>query len=198
MEKLNVAVLLFDDVEVLDFAGPFEVFSVTSELNNFEPFEVFTVAQIKERVRAVNGLSVNPDYSIANCPKPDIIIVPGGAGTRRVMKQPDMIAWLQGHTLDTRHTVSVCTGSLVLAQAGLLDGLEVTTHHELYDMLEEITPGAVVNRRDRFLDNGKIITAGGISAGIDMSLYLVEKLLGTEIANKTRVYMEYGDWRSIQ
>lgn len=196
MKKRNVAIFLFDDVEVLDFAGPFEVFAVTSELNHYEPFNVYTVAAEKAPVRAVNGLSVNPDYSVADCPAPDLLIIPGGVGSRQVIKSNELVAWVKD-TEGRELTLSVCTGSLVLAKAGLLAGRRATTHHEVYDFLGELAPDAVVDRDSRFVDEGDVITSGGISAGIDMSLYVVEKLLGKEVCDRTRVYMEYGNWRNL-
>lgn len=197
MKKRNVAIFLFDDVEVLDFAGPFEVFAVTTELNNYEPFNVYTVAAEKTPVRAVNGLSVNPDYSVADCPMPDLLIIPGGVGSRQVIKSNELVAWVKD-TEGRELTLSVCTGSLVLAKAGLLAGRRATTHHEVYDFLGELAPDAVVDRDSRFVDEGDVITSGGISAGIDMSFYVVEKLLGREICDRTRIYMEYGDnWRDL-
>ena len=195
MNKKNVALLLFDDVEVLDFAGPFEVFSVTSELNDYSLFNVYTVASEKRPIIARNGLSVNPDYAVTECPRPDIIIVPGGNGTRQVMHAPVLLEWVGGQSRQAELTLSVCTGSLVLAAAGLLKGLAATTHHEVFDLFRQVAPDTELKETDRFVDNGKIITAGGISAGIDMSLYVIERLLGAEQARQTAAYMEYGDWR---
>ncbi|MEK6221343.1 MAG: DJ-1/PfpI family protein [Chloroflexota bacterium] len=198
MSKLNVAILLFDEIEVLDFAGPFEVYSVTSELNQYKLFNVYMVAEEKRPIIAVNGLSVNPDYAIADAPAPDILIVPGGAGSRAAMKSSAILSWIKQHHPNTKHTVSVCTGALVLGKAGLLDNLEITTHHELYDFMQKVVPSATLNRTTRFVDNGHIMTSGGISAGIDMSLHIVEKLHGPDISNKTRIYMEYGNWRELE
>ncbi|MBI3160394.1 MAG: DJ-1/PfpI family protein [Chloroflexi bacterium] len=192
----HVAILLFDDVEVLDFAGPFEVFAVTAELNNNEPFRVYTVAAEKRPIRARNGLVVIPDYAIAGSPEPDVLVVPGGFGTRRVMKDADIVQWIKNHAAEKELTLSVCTGALVLAAAGLLDGLEATTHHENLDMLQAMLPGGQVTAEKRFVDLGRVITSGGISAGIDMSLHVVRRLLGNEAARRTAVYMEYGDWRT--
>lgn len=195
MKKRNVAILLFDDVEVLDFAGPFEVFAVASELNDYEPLNVYTVAESNQPIRARNGLSVNPDYSFEDCPPPDILIVPGGEGTRAVMKNRAVLDWVRGISEGSELTLSVCTGSLVLGVAGLLDGLTATTHHETFDLLRKAAPQAIVREEDRFVDNGKVITSGGISAGIDMSLHVIGRLLGEEQARRTVEYMEYGDWR---
>ncbi len=191
----NVAILLFDDVEVLDFAGPFEIFSVTAELNDYNLFEVYTVSSEMRPVIARNGLSVNPDYTIANCPRPDILIVPGGEGTRQVMRAPVLLEWIGVQSRHTELTLSVCTGSLVLAAAGLLNGLEATTHHQAFDLFRRFAPDVTLNEQARFVDTGKVITAGGISAGIDMSLHVIERLLGAAQARQTAAYMEYGDWR---
>jgi transcriptional regulator GlxA family with amidase domain len=194
-KKRNIAIMLFDDVEVLDFAGPFEVFSVTSEINEEHPFNVYTVAEMIGKIRARNGLSVNPDFTLSECPTPDIIVVPGGQGTRVEMKNPAVIAWVTELAERVEYVLSVCTGALILGKAGLLDGLTATTHHQAIELLGEIAPKTTVVEDERFVDNGKVITAGGISAGIDMSLYVVGKLLGEEKAKKTARYMEYGDWR---
>lgn len=198
MKKRNVAILLFDDVEVLDFAGPFEVFAVTSELNDYEPLKVYTVAEDNQPIRARNGLSVNPDYGFEDCPPPDILIVPGGEGTRGVMKNQTALDWVKASSQEAEMTLSVCTGALVLGVAGLLDGLAATTHHENFELLRKIAPKATVREADRFVDNGKVITSGGISAGIDMSLHVIWRLLGEEQARRTAEYMEYGDWRNIK
>ena len=194
MNKRNLAILIFDDVEVLDFAAPFEVFAVTSELNNYEPFNVFLVAESQRTYKAVNGLQVVPNYEISNCPNPDILVVPGGVGTRTQMNDQKLINWIQKVSEQAELVMSICTGARLLAKAGLLDGLEITTHHEAYDELRQLVPTAIVNERKRYIDRGKILTTGGISAGIDGSLYVVNKLLGREIARKTAIYMEY-DWQ---
>jgi transcriptional regulator GlxA family with amidase domain len=189
----NVAILIFDEVEVLDFCGPFEVFGVTGRSDDPRPFNVYTVAQSAGPVLARNGLSINPAYTLADCPPPDILLVPGGYGTRRVMKDAGLTAWVAAQAENTRLTLSVCTGALVLAKAGLLDGLEATTHHGAFDELRAAAPGAVVREDRRFVDNGQVVLSAGISAGIDMSLYMVGRLLGVDKAIETARYMEY-DW----
>ena len=197
MATRNVAILMFDDVEVLDFAGPFEVFSVTSELNKGErPFAVSTVAEHPGAVNARNGLSVNPDCTISDCPPPDILIVPGGQGTRKLIDNSAVINWIKDSARTAELVLSVCTGSLLLAKAGLLEGLEATTHHQVLDLLKELAPNTTIIENQRFVDNGKIITSGGIAAGIDMSLHVVGKLLGTAQAEQTADHMEYkiGNW----
>ncbi|ERT05340.1 DJ-1/PfpI family protein [Lyngbya aestuarii BL J] len=191
MTQRNVAILLFNDVEVLDFAGPFEVFSVTSELNEDKPFLVYTVAEKNGSIQAKNGLSVNPKYTLTDCPSPDILIVPGGKGSREAMKQSTILDWIKTCSQDAELVLSVCTGSLILAKAGLLEGLRATTHYQAVDLLREIAPNTEVVENQRFVEQDKIITSGGISAGIDSSLYVVAKLLGQETAIKTAQYMEY-------
>ena len=189
--KRNVAILLFPDVEVLDFAGPFEVFAVTDELRDYDTFNVFTVADTPASIRARNGLVVVPDHMLESCPTPHLLIVPGGAGTRRLFHQPAVLDWLRAKAQSAELVMSVCTGSLVLAKIGLLDGLRATTHHENFDELRGLAPRTEVVETDRFVDNGKILTAAGISAGIDCSLHVIERLLGADAANTTARYMEY-------
>lgn len=190
----NVAIFIFDEVEVLDFCGPFEVFSVTGKRDGSNPFNVYTVAQEKRPVLARNELSINPRYTFADCPTPDILLIPGGFGTRREMNNSVVLDWVKRHSQTTEHLLSVCTGALVLAKAGLLNGLTATTHHGAISLLTELAPNTKIEPEKRFIDNGKIIVSAGISAGIDMSLYIVAKLLGQEQAWETAKYMEY-DWR---
>lgn len=195
--RRTVAILLFDEVEVLDFAGPFEVFAVTDELSDQRYFRVVTVAQEKRAIRARNGLSVNPDHSFADCPRPDILVVPGGFGTRALLKNTVALDWIKSVSLAAEIVASVCTGALVLGRAGLLDGLRATTHHECFDLLREHAPRATVIETDRFVDNGRVLTAAGISAGLDLSLHLVTRLHGADTALRTACYMEY-PWRNAQ
>jgi transcriptional regulator GlxA family with amidase domain len=194
--KREVAILIFDDVEVLDFCGPFEVFSVTGVLEPPPPFSVNTVAESRNPITARNGLSVNPRYTLENCPAPDILIIPGGLGTRREMHNNVLTGWIARRAEKAELVLSVCTGALLLAKADLLDGLEATTHHGAVDLLRETAPRTRINPQKRFIDNGKVIVSAGISAGIDMSLYVVARLLGENEALKTARYMEY-DWRGI-
>ena len=187
----NVAILIFDDVEVLDFCGPFEVFSVTNQIHSLKPFNVYTVAEHDKPVIAANNLSVNPRYTIKNCPKPDIILVPGGQGTRKEMNNPVLINWIKEAFDNLELLLSICTGALILAKAELLEGLTATTHHNAFDILKKSAPHTKIVKNERFVDNGKIILSAGISAGIDMSFYVVEKLLNKEAALETSKYMEY-------
>ncbi len=196
-EPRNVAILIFDDVEVLDFAGPFEVFSVAGRGQEPRPFNVYTVAKEAGPVTTRGGLSVNPRYTVVDCPPPDILIVPGGYGTRRAAQDKALTDWIASAARQAELTLSVCTGSGVLGRAGLLDGLAATTHHTAFDFLRETAPGARIVDDRRFVDNGTVITSAGISAGIDMALYVVARLLGRETAAEAARYMEY-DWQPEQ
>ena len=195
--KRNVAILLFDEVEVLDFAGPFEVFAVTDELRGHDTFNVFTLAESTTAVRARNGLKVVADYALQNqpvgtgCPAPHLLVIPGGFGTRALLEKPALLEWVRTTSQAAELTLSVCTGALVLGKAGLLDGLRATTHHECFDLLRQVAPRTTVVETERFIDNGRILTAAGISAGIDCALHVVERLLGTDAATATARYMEY-------
>jgi transcriptional regulator GlxA family with amidase domain len=187
----TVAILVFDDVEVLDFCGPFEVFSVTGRNLDPRPFRVFLVAERPGPVVARNGLSVNPDHVLASSPRADILLVPGGQGTRTLMYNETVVEWVRGRAAESELVLSVCTGALVLARAGLLEGLQATTHHGALELLRQTAPNTVVREGIRFKDNGRVITSGGIAAGIDMSLHVVARLLGPEEALETARYMEY-------
>lgn len=189
----NVAILIFDEVEALDFCGPFEVFSVTGGRSEVKPFHVYTVAATLGPVNARNHLSVNPAHALSDCPRPDILLVPGGYGTRREMHNPVLIEWIKRRAEEAELVLSVCTGALLLAKAGLLDGLSATTHHGAIDLLKETAPKTAVLQSERIVDNGKVILSAGVSAGIDMSLYVVSRLLGAEQAEETAAYIEY-DW----
>lgn len=189
--RRSTAILLFDEVEVLDFAGPFEVFAVTDELSGHSTFNVFTLAENPGTIRARNGLKVVPDHSFESAPEPQILLVPGGVGTRALLKKPAVVEWVRTRAQRTEIVASICTGSLVLARAGLLDGLDVTTHHENLADLAQLAPAARVRGDRRFFDHGHVATAAGISAGIDLSLHLVARLHGRATAERTARYMEY-------
>lgn len=196
MSVRKVDIFLFDEVEVLDFAGPFEVFSVTDWQKDPKPFHVSLVAEKSGPVLARNGFSVNPHFSFNDQHAADIIIVPGGFGTRREMHNPVVLDWVKQHASRGTMILSVCTGSLILGAAGLLDGLEATTHHLRYDLLQETAPRCLVQRQQRVVDAGNIVTSGGIAAGIDMSFHIVARLLGEQTARETAEYMEY-PWKGM-
>lgn len=188
----RVGIFLFDDVEVLDFAGPFEVFSVTEIENDQQPFVVETVSEKGNLVIATNGLKVQPDYSFDNVPRFDILIIPGGLGAReREMYNDNVINWITNQMKTVQLMTSVCTGALLLAKAGLLHGKMATTHWASLERLKIEFPQVEVQREVKFVDEGNIITSGGISAGINMSFHIVKRLLGSEVAQNTAKIMEY-------
>lgn len=190
-KQRNVGIFIFDDVEVLDFAGPFEVFNVTGEVITPAPFNTYTIALTNDPIQARGKLSINPHYSIENCPQPDILLIPGGDGRRVLMNDQNMLAWVKSQYPKVEYMLSVCTGAFILANAGLLDGLSATTHHGAFNEFHEVAPQVKLIEDQRYVVNGNIITAGGISAGIDMALHVVEKLLGKEKLQLTLDEMEY-------
>jgi transcriptional regulator GlxA family with amidase domain len=192
----NVAILIFDEVEVLDFAGPFEVFAVSRSRHDesISLFNVYTVAENDRPVIARNGLSVNPAYTIDNCPTPDILLVPGGRGTRTEIHNQRVMDWIKRQAPAAELVLSVCTGALMLAKAGLLDGLQATTYHTAFDLLQELEPRVTLRPGERWVDNGKVVTSAGVSAGIDMALHIVGRLHDVEQSIHTARYMEYDHW----
>lgn len=186
--ELNVAIFIHEGVELLDFAGPGEVFA------SAPGFNVYTVAATQGDIVSQGFVKITPEFSIMNCPKPDIIVLPGGA-TNIPMQNQEVIAWIAKSVPETVITMSVCTGAGLLSKAGLLDGKTVTTFHNYIDALQEMTPKAKVIRDTRFVDNGSIITTAGVSAGIDGALHVVERLKGKEAARRTAEYMEYDKWK---
>jgi len=191
----NVAILIFDEVEVLDFAGPFEVFGVAGSTLPDKPFNVFTIAEKAEPVIARNGLSINPTYTLETAPKIDILLVPGGRGTRRELNNPALLEWIKTQAGQTNLLLSVCTGALLLGKAGLLDGLAATTYWNAMDELRAVAPNTTIRAGERYVDNGSVVLSAGVSAGIDMSLYIVARLHGTEAALATARGMEYDYWK---
>lgn len=193
-KQWNVAILMFDEVEVLDFAGPFEVFAVARYEDGTQPFNVYLVSEDGKRVNARNGLKVDVDYSIDNLLQPDILLIPGGMGTRPLMNNTKIIDWIKTQYEQVDHLLTVCTGSLVVAKTGLLAGLAATTHFGALDILTSTEPTLELRADDRWVDNGKIVTSSGVSAGIDMALHMVERLLDKDFAIKTARYMQYEYW----
>lgn len=189
--KKNVGIFIFNNAEVLDFCGPFEVFSVASEINNFELFEVFTVAKTSDPVFAVNGLSVNSKYNFADAPHIDVLIISGGAGTKQLINDGEILSWIEKIHSISEYTASICTGARVLAKLGYLNNIPFVTHHQAYENVMEIAPLAIPVKEQRYLQAGKIFTSAGISAGIDLSFHIVELLKGREVAEQTAAYMEY-------
>lgn len=189
-QRRNVAIVLFNDFEILDMAGPAEVFSAAMGSNGRE-FEVFTVSSSKEEVESGHAvLAVTPEYTVDKCPKPDIVVIPGGH-VEALLADAKLMEWIKARAADSEIVMSVCNGAFALHKAGLLDGLEATTHHGSVERLRKIATKTKVVPDRRFVDNGKIITAAGVSAGIDAALHVVERLLGVDAANNTARYMEY-------
>jgi len=193
----TVGILIFDDVEVLDFCGPFEVFSVArpdgEHSDESRLFNVVTIAEEDRIITCRGGLLVKPHTTIENHPPLDILVVPGGLGTRRERKNQRLLDWIVRQDQQTRLTTSVCTGAFLLAERGLLDHHHATTHWNSVEWMRNTYPTIEMVADARVVDEGHIITSAGISAGIDMSLHVVSRLYGVEAAEWTARQMEY-DW----
>ncbi len=202
--KLTIGILVFDDVEVLDFSGPFEVFSVAGRLTatgqnqggTDTATHVYLLAQSEQPVKALGNFIVQPHYTIQNHPELDIVVIPGGWGVWAARQQKEIVEWVRQIAQRVPITSSVCTGTFLLGTAGLLEHRKATTHWESLERLSQEFPETKVYREVRWVDDGNLVTSAGIEAGIDMSLHLVERLLGREIAKETAVDMEYS-WREI-
>jgi transcriptional regulator GlxA family with amidase domain len=196
MTGRKVGILVFPEVEVLDFCGPFEVFSVTrlnEERRREEqsPYEVILIAERKETVVATGGLKVVPDDSLDDCPPLDVLVVPGGWGTRREMTNDRLITWIAERGRQVTTLTSVCTGSLLLGKAGLLDGKRATTHWRVLEDMRRLFPSVDVIEDQHVVEEGYMITSAGISAGIDMALRVVARHHGDAVARATARFMEY-------
>ncbi|WP_036696874.1 DJ-1/PfpI family protein [Paenibacillus taiwanensis] len=195
MQTWKVGILLFDEVEVLDFAGPFEVFAVTAfnrmQPDHHEPFQVTTISQTGQLITARNGLKVTPDYSLDTAPQYDLLVIPGGKGVRQELHNPILIEWIRNQYESVQWMTSVCTGALLLAKAGLLNGLQATTHWGSIEWLRTDYPEVHVVENVKYVDEDRIVTSAGISAGIHMALHMVSRLLGREVARDTARQMEY-------
>jgi transcriptional regulator GlxA family with amidase domain len=197
----NVGIYIFDEVEVLDLGGPFEVFSTASRMKArlnpgaAKPFEVFTVADTIRPIRARGGLMLQPNFDITNHPAIDVFIVPGGVVTAELERDP-IIEWIRRSAAKAELTASVCTGAFLVGKAGLLRGKPITTHWEDVDAFRAMFPDVLVQGDRRWIDAGKIVTSAGISAGLDMSLHLVARMEGEELAVRTARQMDY-DWQRL-
>jgi transcriptional regulator GlxA family with amidase domain len=190
-ERVRVAFMLGDNANVIDTAGPWEVFQDVMFDGHHDPFELFTVAPTDKLLRMTGGLEVNPHYSIKNAPQPHVIVVPAHRSTDASRE------WLRSASQQTDVTMSVCTGAFQLARAGLLKGIPATTHHDFWDSFNKEFPDIELRRGLRFVDSGRIATAGGLTSGIDMALHIVSRYFGTDAAATTARYMEYSSdaWR---
>lgn len=194
MSRLRVAIYVFPGVELLDYAGPFEVFSCANERMPEPRFEVFALSQRGGGVESVNGLVCVPAHSIASAPPADVLVLPGGDGTRAQLEIPEVMRWVAEQAQRAQKILTVCGGARFPAALGLLDGLAATTHHSVMPWMREHAPRCRLVEGVPFVDNGRIVTSAGISAGIDASLFVVGQLCGIEIARATAAHMEY-DWR---
>jgi transcriptional regulator GlxA family with amidase domain len=194
--------LIFDDVEILDFCGPFEVFASATRPTEIDGgpetrlFEVFTVAERPEIVTCRGGLLVQPNHTLDSHPHLDVVVIPGGYGTRREQENPVVLDWIARQRQMGVLTTSVCTGAFLLGAAGLLHGLRATTHWTTIDGLRGSLPATNVLADVRVVDEGEIITSAGVSAGIDMALHVVRRLHGDEVALRTARDMEYESVRA--
>ena len=195
----NVGIYVFDEVEVLDFAGPFEVFSTASRVfcraqpGAEPPFQVFTVSASRSPVSARGGLVVQPRYSFADHPALHVLVVPGGVVTAE-LDRPRVVAWVAVQSAAAEVTASVCTGAFLLARARLLKGKSATTHWEDIADLRAMAPATRVVQGVRWVEEGSVLTSAGISAGLDMSLHIVARLAGHDLAARTARQMDY-EWR---
>ena len=190
-KKIKVGFMIGKGTNVIDMAGPWEVFQDTT-FDHDDAFELFTVGPDTDLLTMTGGLQVKPHYSIENAPQPHLIVVPAQAATDRTR------AWLRQASAGTDLTMSVCTGAFQLARAGLLDGKPATTHHDFWDAFAKEFPKVELRRGSRFVDNGKIATAGGLTSGIDLALHIVSRYFDPETAAATAKYMEYSSeaWRT--
>jgi transcriptional regulator GlxA family with amidase domain len=196
MERRRVGILVFDDVEILDFCGPFEVFATTrpDESRRREepsPYEVVLVAEGRDVVVASGGLKVVPDFTPEDCPPLDVLVVPGGWGTRREIGNQRLLTWIAETGRNVETLASVCTGSMLLGMAGLLDGRRATTHWKSLQWMRESFPTVAVVEDQHVVEDGEVLTSAGISAGIDLALRIVARHHGEEIARATARHMEY-------
>ncbi|CAN5569371.1 DJ-1/PfpI family protein [soil metagenome] len=190
----NVGILLFEKAELLDFAGPYEAFSSAGRYGGAKYFNTFSVGESKGVITSFNGLPCGVEYSFDDAPEIDILVVPGGQGTRSEIDNPVVIDWINDVAGKAELMTSVCTGSFLLAKAGLLDGKKATTHWGSIERMRETFPNTEVLEQVRFVDDGFVVSSAGVSAGIDMSLHVIERLCGTEAAESAARLMEYDYW----
>ena len=183
----KVALFVPSGAELLDFAGPGEAFTQANG------FEVYLVSLSEEPIRSQGFMTITPNYSYKNCPKPDIILIPGG-GTGRIINEPEAIQWVKEHYENGGTVLTVCTGASVAAKAGLLEGKKATTYHTAFDYVQGYCSDCELLKGVRYVDNGLIITTAGISAGIDGALHLISRIKGQDIAEEAARNMEYDKW----
>lgn len=184
----SIAILVFDGVEELDFVGPWEVFSMAKQLG--APLDVFTVGWPDTAITCAKGLKITADHAFADKPRADVVLVPGGKGTRQLAQDDVFNAELRSYLAQAKWQTSVCTGSALLARAGFLEGRQATTNRSALDFLRAHAPHTYILDQ-RFVHDGNIVTSAGVSAGIDMTLWLVGHLFGEDMARSTQTHMEY-------
>ena len=185
---IPVAFAMSRGATMIDFAGPWEVFQdvmVVTKGNHRHPFSLYTVSERTEPIEASGGMKITPDYTFETAPTPKVVVIPAQAGSTALH------AWLRKIVDSTDVTMSVCTGAFQLGRAGLLSGKEATTHHDFFDQFAKAFPDVKLKRGLRFVEGGKISTAGGLTSGIDLALRVVERYFGRETAEQTAFYMEY-------
>jgi transcriptional regulator GlxA family with amidase domain len=188
----TLGIFIFDEVEVLDFAGPFEVFSVANQLSAYKLIKVQTISAGKKSVLAKNGLQVRADFNLGEVEQLDYLVIPGGDGTKKIIKNDEILSGLSNFIEKSIWTMSVCSGSRILGKTGFLENRPYCTHHEVIEDMKEIVPSGIPNQELRFVQSDqKIWTSAGMSAGIDLALHLAEITFGKELAIKTANYMEY-------
>jgi transcriptional regulator GlxA family with amidase domain len=196
MARKRIGIVLFHDVEVLDFCGPFEVFAATrlNEAKRQEepsPFDIELVAENPGPITTSGGMVVLPTCTLENCPPLDILVVPGGWGTRQELHNQVLLDWLRARATQVELLTAVCTGAMLLGFAGLLNGLHATTHWQSLDWMRDSFPLVKVEDEQHVVQDGRVITSAGISAGIDMALKVVERYCGEDVARATAKHMEY-------
>ena len=192
----RVAVLVFSGVELLDFAGPAEIFAGARDDEQNPLFEVYTVGIAKKPIKSMRFLTLTPQFDATDAGKPDILVLPGG-NVEAVMNNAALLQWIEQQREAGCLLFSVCNGASVLAKLGYLDGLEVATHHDNIALLELLAPAAKCRRDCKFVDNGKVVTAAGISSGIDAALYVVSRISGPEVAKRVATYIEYDHYTGL-
>src|SRR6201984_1344704 len=185
--QIPVAFLISDGAVVIDFCGPWEVFQdVMIPASEEMPFRLYTVAETKKPIRTSGGMQIVPDYTIQNAPPPKVIVIPAQS-----VPSPALLEWIRKSSKTTDVTMSVCTGAFLLAKTGLLNGKSATTYHGAFGRFTMQFPDIQLKRGARFVENGNLATAGGLSSGIDLALRVVERYYGREVAKKTAYNMEY-------
>jgi len=187
----HIGILLFDDAEELDAVGPWEVLSSWTRYFPDDGFAVSCISQAGGRVRCAKGLVLQAHHSYADAPPLEVLVYPGGQGTRPQLRDEAQLDWVRGQRQDVPLMTSVCTGSLVYAAAGLLANRPATTHWGSLEHLAELDPTIDVRGEERFVDDGDVVTSAGVSAGIDMALHLVMRLAGVERARQVRRVIQY-------